>query len=80
MVKIVPNPKFKPEGKEEAAAFEAVKKAGAIDVPHVTAVENMRLSRGASGESMYVLESQAKEPEPAEPEKTDDDKKTEPEK
>lgn len=80
MVKIVPNPKFKPAGKEEAAAFETVKKAGAIDVPHVTAVENIRLSRGASGESMYALESQVKEPEPADPENTDGDKKTEPEK
>lgn len=46
LVKIGPNPAFKPADADQKAAFEAAKKKGAFTVPYVTAAENIKRSGG----------------------------------
>lgn len=45
-VKVEANPAYKPKDAEDKAAFEAAKKAGAKELPYVTAGENIRNSGG----------------------------------
>lgn len=46
VVKLAPNPDYKAETAEDKATFEAVKKRGKFDVSYVTAMENIRNSKG----------------------------------
>jgi hypothetical protein len=53
---LVVNPEFKPEPSQKAAHEEAKKKGPLVDLPYVTALENVRLSQG-----MYMLKPTAAE-------------------
>lgn len=46
MVRLAANPDFKPETDEDKAAYAAAKKKGPFEVAYVTAIENIRNSRG----------------------------------
>ena len=67
MVKIGPNPKFDAKTPEAKAAFEAAKKAGALEVPLLTARENVAASGG-----MYVILADVQAPVEAAPRSLED--------
>ena len=58
---LIPNPDYKPETSEDKKVFEEIKKHGPVkDVPYVTAMENIRQSKG-----MYAFQGEVKTDAPA---------------
>lgn len=55
MAKIGPNKAFQPADEAEAAVFETVKARGVLDLPYVTAMENIQNARG-----MYAIVPEVK--------------------
>jgi hypothetical protein len=71
MAKIGPNKAFQPADEAEAAVFETVKARGVLEVPYVTAMENIHNARG-----MYAIVPEPKPGQVTAPELEDMDRDT----
>jgi len=67
MTEIAANPAFKPSDAAETKAFEAVKKTGTIALDYVTALENVKLSKG-----MYAFVTPKAQPDASAPRTLED--------